>query len=249
MLPLRDDNPTRSFPLVTVILLLVNVGVFIAQLGVGLSVSAIAFGMIPNEIVHAADTVYRGERLGLPPGAGIRNLDPAWLTLLSSMFMHGSWMHILSNMWFLWIFGNNVEDELGGMRFLLFYLLSGLGAAGAQILVGTASMVPMVGASGALAGVMGAYLVLYPGSRITCLVTMIVITTVELPAALVLGFWFLLQVVNGLLDLGPRAFGGGVAHAAHVGGFIGGWLLIRVFSRPRRFPTYREYQRPDFIDP
>ncbi len=244
MLPLRDENPTHSTPVLTLGLIVANLGVFALQLSVGLSVSAFAWGLIPAELVHHADRLY-GSRL---TGVAISNLDPAWLTVVTSMFMHGSFLHILSNMWFLWIFGNNVEDHLGRARFLLFYLLCGAGAAAAQVLAGPASAIPMVGASGALAGVMGAYLVLFPRSRILCLTTIFIITTVELPAVLVLGFWFLLQVFNSLVQMGPRTPGGGVAYAAHVGGFVVGWVLIRLFTRPHPHRAHGHTRRPDSTD-
>ncbi len=249
MFPLHDDNPTRSTPVVTYLIIATNVVVFFYQLAIGLDVSALQFGLIPAELLHDADRVYTGARLGLPPGVGVVNYDPAWVTLFTSMFMHGSWLHILGNMWYLWIFGNNVEDALGKVRFLVFYLLCGLGAAFAQVLVTPDSPVPMVGASGAIAGVLGAYLVLYPGSRVTTLVTLgFFWTTMVLPAGLVLGFWFLIQVINGLVLLGPSTRGGGVAYAAHVGGFVVGYLLVRVFAEPRRERAPRRYLPPDDWD-
>ncbi|MBM3457739.1 MAG: rhomboid family intramembrane serine protease [Armatimonadetes bacterium] len=248
MLPLRDENPTHSFPVLTLGLIAANVAVFLLQLSLGLNLSVFLFGLIPAEVMQSADRIYSSRLTGLPPGTGLQNFDPAWVTVLSSMFMHGSFMHILGNMWFLWIFGNNVEDELGKGRFLLFYLLCGLGAAAAQMAVGPDSPIPMVGASGALAGVMGAYLVLFPGSRILCLTTTLVITTLHLPAWVVLGFWFVLQVLEGLIHLGPRAAMGGVAYAAHVGGFVVGWLLIRLLAPGGRRPRRRFVPRPDIID-
>ncbi len=239
MLPLHDENPTRSTPVITFALIAANAAFFFYQLSMGLDVSVVKMGLIPAELVHAADRVYVGGRgSGLPPGLEIRNLEPAWATVFTSMFLHGGWMHILGNMWFLWIFGNNVEDALGKVKYLLFYLACGAAAAGAQTVLNTNSQIPMVGASGALAGIMGAYLVLFPGSRILCLTMFLVITTVELPATVVLGLWFVLELVRGLGKIGSDV--GGVAYAAHVGGFVFGWLFIRLMgahphARPRRY--------------
>lgn len=248
MFPLRDDNPTRTTPIVTIFLIVLNVAVFLYQwLVIGLDVSAVGFGLIPAELTRGADLLYSGRRAGLPPGLQVHNLDPAWLTIFTSMFMHGGWMHLLGNMWFLWIFGNNIEDALGKTRFVLFYLACGVGAALTQVVLGPGSSIPMVGASGAIAGVLGAYVVLFPGSRVLCLVTMLIITTVELPASLVLGFWFFLQFISGIGALGDRAQGG-VAFAAHVGGFIAGWLLVRVFAAGHRPPPRRHQAQPDFME-
>jgi membrane associated rhomboid family serine protease len=165
------------------------------------------------------------------------------LTLLSSMFMHGSWLHIIGNLWFLWIFGDNVEDVMGPLRFVVFYLLCGLGAAAAQIIANPDSLVPMVGASGAIGGVMGAYARLYPSARVHMLVFFgFFVTTLSVPAIFMLGYWFLLQLLSGLPALGDEV--GGVAFWAHVGGFLTGLvlsfafvrkdLLRERFSRPRR---------------
>jgi len=244
MLPLRDDNPTRTTPIVTIALIVVNVVVFLYELMYGLEATTLRFGLIPAELVHGADQVYAGARLGLPPGTGVENFNPAWTTVFTSMFMHGGWGHILSNMWFLWIFGNNVEDDLGHIRYLLFYLLCGIGAAAAQVLMGPASPIPMVGASGAIAGVLGAYLVLFPHSRVLCLTYTLIITTFELPAALVLGFWFVLQLISGLGVFGRQA--GGVAYAAHIGGFVLGWLLIRLLAAGPRPPQRRAHRPSDY---
>jgi membrane associated rhomboid family serine protease len=241
LIPLHDDNPTRSTPVVTITLIVLNVVMFLFQLVVGLDVSAVWLGLIPAELTQNANRMYGGGDLGLPPGAGVANLEPAWATIFTSMFMHGSWLHIIGNMWYLWIFGNNVEDALGKVRFILFYLVCGIGAAMAQVWISSSSPIPMVGASGALAGVLGAYLVLFAGSKVLCLITTFVITTMELPASIVLGFWFVLQVINQLISLGPRTAGGGVAHAAHIGGFVVGWVLIRFFATDHP-PRRREHQ-------
>jgi membrane associated rhomboid family serine protease len=158
---------------------------------------------------------------------------PGWFSLFSSMFMHGGWMHIIGNMWFLWVFGDNVEDVMGPVRFLAFYILSGLGAAAAQILSDPASTVPMVGASGAIGGVMGAYARLYPRARVNTLLFLgIWITRIEVPALVMLGYWFLLQLLGGLPALGGAE--GGVAFWAHIGGFVCGLGLSFLLVDPER---------------
>jgi membrane associated rhomboid family serine protease len=234
MIPLRDENPTRSFPIFTLLIIAANVLVFLWQLSVGLNVSVLQMGLIPAELLHDANRVYTGgPRTGLPPGAEVTNLNPAWMTLFTSMFMHGGWMHIIANMWFLWIFGNNIEDSLGKVKFILFYLACGLAAAAAQTALDPASPIPMVGASGAIAGILGAYLVLFPGSRILALVPLgFVLMVREVPAWLVLGLWFVLEFVRGIGALGADA-AGGVAYGAHVGGFVFGWLFIRLLGAER----------------
>jgi membrane associated rhomboid family serine protease len=255
--PLHDDNPTRSTPVVTFALIAINVAVFLWQMFVvGLDQSAWAFGLIPVELTQNPDFIFAGRGVGLPPGVEVQNLNPPLMTIFTSMFMHGSWLHIIGNMWYLWIFGNNIEDALGKTKFILFYLVCGVAAAMAQVVLDPSSRIPMVGASGALAGVLGAYLVLFSGSRVLCLITAFIITTIELPASIVLGFWFVLQVINGVIALGPRTPGGGVAFAAHVGGFVAGWLLIRVMGAHPHLgehaaEQYERYQRrapSDFRD-
>jgi membrane associated rhomboid family serine protease len=168
-------------------------------------------------------------------------LDPAtapWLTALTSMFMHGSWFHIVGNMWFLWVFGNNVEDSMGRVRFLVFYLLCGLAAALAQVATDPASAIPMVGASGAISGVMGGYLVLYPQVRVFCLVFLgFFVTSIALPASMMLLYWLALQFVSGLAAFGGE--GGGVAFWAHVGGFVAGLILVKLFAQRAYIEAHR----------
>jgi membrane associated rhomboid family serine protease len=225
--PYRDDNPRESFPMVTVAIIAVNVLVQLYQLTMSPE-RAVLFlrsaGAIPFEIVTLTDIV----RFPDHP----RALLPIPLTLLSSLFVHGGWVHLVGNMWYLWIFGDNIEDSTGHLRYLLFYLLVGLVAAMAQVLMDPSSTIPMVGASGAIAGVLGAYALLYPRSRIHCIVPIIVIFwIVRIPALVVLGFWFVLQLLRGL-ESGPAS---GVAWFAHIGGFIAGLLLIKLFVS-RRHP-------------
>jgi membrane associated rhomboid family serine protease len=157
--------------------------------------------------------------------------EPSWITVFTHMFLHGGWLHLLGNMWFLWIFGNNVEDSMGAARFAVFYLLCGLAAAALQVAFQPDSAIPMVGASGAIGGVMGAYIVLYPRVHVQMLVILgLYVTTVSVPAVFMLGYWFVLQLVGGAVGVGEE--GGGVAFWAHVGGFVTGALLVLLFRKP-----------------
>jgi membrane associated rhomboid family serine protease len=218
-IPLRDENPTRRFPVVTVLLIVVNGVIFLYQAfsPQGLAHYVQRMGVIPFEISHF-QSLAEGVRLAPP------------LTLLAAMFLHGSLFHLAGNMLFLWIFGNNVEDFLGPVRFVLFYLVSGLGASFFQVVFSPNSRVPMIGASGAIAGVLGAYLLLYPGARVLTLVFLFFFARIiPIPAAYVLGLWFVLQVLN-------IGMGGGVAWFAHIGGFLVGLALVKPFAgRRRRF--------------
>jgi membrane associated rhomboid family serine protease len=166
--------------------------------------------------------------------------QPTWYTPVTSMFLHGGWFHLIGNMWFLWVFGNNVEDSMGRVRYLMFYILSGLAAAAAQTLANPSSPIPMVGASGAISGVMGAYIVLYPRVRVHMLVFLaIFITRIVVPAYLMLGYWFLIQLVGG----GLSGEEGGVAFWAHAGGFIAGAILIQFFRDPALVAKHRALAR------
>jgi len=222
LFPLHDDNPTDTFPLFTIAIIVACVLVWIVVQGAGTSQeildrSICTLGAIPGDITGRA--VGGGP---CPPGGR------SWLTLVTSMFLHGGWMHIIGNMWFLWIFGNNVEDSMGRFRFLVFYLLTGLVAAGSQILLNPTSPLPTVGASGAIAGVMGAYIVLYPRARVATLFFFIIFFRIfQVPAWVILGYWILIQVVSQASSSGA---GGGVAYGAHIGGFLAGALLIRLFA-------------------
>ncbi len=233
MFPLRDDNPGVLTPVVTIGLIAANAlaWVFVQGLGLepSLSRSVCQLGLIPGELLQ---TVPAGTAFQIGPDSTCVISDqPSLLAPISSMFMHGGWFHILGNMWFLWIFGNNVEDSMGHARFVVFYLLCGLVAAGLQVFSNPASPVPMVGASGAIGGVMGAYIILYPRVHVHVLLILgFYITTVAVPAVIVLGFWFVLQLFGGF---GAGASGGGVAFWAHVGGFAAGALLVLVMRDPR----------------
>ena len=244
MFPISDDNPRVRFPLVTVMLIGMNVFVWVAVQGLGspqmLAESLCHYALIPGELLGRA-----GAGVAIPLGEDlVCRLDGTSrpLSLVSSMFMHGGWFHLLGNMWFLWIFGDNVEDAMGPVRYVVFYLLCGLAAALAQIASNPASLVPMVGASGAIGGVMGAYALLYPHARVKLLIFLgVIVTTVVVPAIFMLGYWFLLQLLQGIPALGAE--GGGVAFWAHAGGFLAGLALAVVFRRSprRRPPTGRDW--------
>ena len=255
MFPLKDNIPTRRWPVVTVTLIVINVVMFfLFQQAFGdqraFEQRVVEYGAVPYEITHPGKQceATRGGDLLCEGQPGVRGqADPqpsTWLTLFSSMFMHGGLLHIAGNMLYLWIFGNNVEDSMGRLRFLAFYLLGGLVALAAQTVIGPDAAVPTIGASGAVAAVLGGYILLYPRARVTTLVVLIFfITFIQLPALLVLGGWFLLQLYQGLLQ--PAA-GSGVAYFAHIGGFVFGLLLIKAFANRAkgdyevrsRYPVY-----------
>jgi membrane associated rhomboid family serine protease len=232
MIPIGDDNRgKRRPPFVVVTLVLVNVAVFIYQLTLSdgeLERFIYSWGARPFELSHMQD---------------VRPLIelPIWVTVFSSMFMHGGWLHIGGNMLYLWVFGDNVEDAMGHARFLLFYLLCGIGATAGQVLIDTNSLVPMVGASGAISGVMAAYLVLFPGGRVRTLVFIgIFVTVLMLPSIIVIGFWILLQFMIGFASLGPETQQtDGVAYFAHIGGFVTGFALVFLFRDRRALARVR----------
>ena len=222
MIPLRDQNPSGVFPTVTTVLILVNTFVFLYEVHLGAAIGGFLkhYALIPAVVTGSL----RYGQVSLP-----ETIAP----FFSSMFLHGGWLHLILNMWFLWIFGDNVEDTLGAVRYLLFYLLCGLAAALTQFASQPDSAVPMLGASGAIAGVLGAYAVLFPRARVLTLVPIFFfIRIMELPAVLILGYWFLLQIVSGSLEA-ATATHGGTAIWAHVGGFLAGMILILVM-RPRK---------------
>jgi membrane associated rhomboid family serine protease len=243
MFPYRDDNPTLATPAVTLLLIGVNTFFWVFVQGMGaepsLSRSVCELGLIPGEYLGHLPEGYT-----LPMSRStvcVITGDRSWFTPLSSMFLHGGWFHLIGNMWFLWVFGNNVEDSMGHARYLFFYLLCGLAAAAAQTWVNPSSAIPMVGASGAISGVMGAYVVLYPRVRVHMLVILgIFITRIVVPAYLMLGYWFLLQLVGGGLASGAE---GGVAFWAHAGGFVAGAVLISVFRNPELVAQHRALAR------
>ena len=235
MIPLKDDIPTRRLPVVTLALIALNVIAFFGFQGAYLDganfdARVADWGAVPDQLVHHLD-------------------GHTALTALTSMFMHGGILHLAGNMLFLWVFGNNIEDSMGRPRFVVFYVLGGLAALALQVAVDPASSVPTIGASGAVAGVLGAYTLLYPRARMVTLVFIVIIgTVITLPALLVLGAWFVLQALYGLASVAQpiSGGGGGVAYFAHVGGFAFGLLAIRLFAdrvhadydRPHPVPAY-----------
>ena len=240
MFPLSDDNPTRRPPIATIALILINALVWALVQGLGaagpLAESLCLYGLIPGDLLG---TVAPGTRQPVSDSlVCVLGGDGRVTSIVTSMFMHGGWFHIVGNMWFLWVFGDNVEDVMGPVRFVVFYLLCGLGAAAAQVLTDLSSTLPMVGASGAIGGVMGAYALLFPRARVKTLIFLgFFITTISVPAVFMLGYWFLLQVLGGLPALGSSK--GGVAFWAHIGGFVAGIVLIGVFARSDYLATYK----------
>jgi membrane associated rhomboid family serine protease len=256
--PLKDDIPTRRFPVVTVAIIIACAVVYFVvergfwSLGDTGNERVVEYGAIPYEITHPGDDcgVSPGGQIvceGQPDVSGSApDQAPWWVTVFTSMFMHGSLLHLGGNMLFLWIFGNNIEDSMSRWRFVAFYLLGGIAALLAQVLIDTDSTVPTVGASGAIAAVLGGYAILYPRARVITLVFIIIIfTIIELPALVVLGLWFLLQLLPAFTQPVVDS-GGGVAYFAHIGGFVFGLILIRVFANQvhedyearRRIPVY-----------
>src|SRR5467141_1551365 len=233
MFPYKDENPTERPAVITVSIIIANVLAFLLVQGAGaqgpLARSVCELGLIPGEITHS---VPPGSGVALAPGVMcLVDAVPKYWTVITSMFMHGGWFHLIGNMLFLWVFGNNIEDVTGHAKFLIFYLLCGIVAAATQTFVSPHSVIPMVGASGAISGVLGAYLLLYPRVRVHTLVFLgLFVTTITLPAYLMLGYWILLQVLGGLPAL-AGADTGGVAVFAHIGGFAAGMLLVGVFVR------------------
>jgi len=256
MFPLKDNIPLARFPLITVVLVAINAVAYLLEIRHGGSFFggpsagvAVRWGAIPYEITHpgahcvllapqtlegSGVVVCHHDLQGVDGGA---TAQPAtWVTVFTSMFLHGSFLHVFGNMLFLAIFGPTIEDSMGRSRFLAFYLLGGLVALGAQVLVGPDSTVPTFGASGAIAAVLGGYALLHPRARVLALVLIIfLVTIIEVPAMFLLGFWFVLQLVYGLAGLAsPISGGGGIAYFAHVGGFVFGLLAIRLFMIRRR---------------
>jgi len=222
MLPLKDDVPSRNFPLFTVLLIAANVATFLYQVSLEMGASGAAHGAATGFVTEFGAVPCR--LTGFCPASD----GPApVLTIFTSMFMHGGLIHIAGNMLYLWIFGDNVEDALGHFRFITLYLLSGVGAALTQIFMSPESRIPMVGASGAISGVLGAYLFLYPRARVlTLLMFGFVFLFVHVPAVIVLGFWIVVQIFSGLISYGAGGEEGGVAWFAHIGGFAAGVLVL-----------------------
>lgn len=217
MFPLRDSQQSERLPFVTSVLILLNVIVFFHQLSLSefeLTAFLLQYGTVPAKL--------------------------GWETLFTAMFLHGGWMHLIGNMWFLWVFGDNIEDILGHANFLLFYVLCGLAGGVGHVLLNPNSVVPAIGASGAISGVMGAYLMKFPASRVTTLVFFLL--TVEVPAMVMIGWWFVTQLFSGLGSLAatnPQA--GGTAWFAHIGGFVAGCVLIHLLPTKARWRVRRDY--------
>ena len=222
MIPLKDDNPTSGRPVVTYFLIGLCVLVFFAQLGSETYKTGklfYSYGLIPSVLMGH-------DQLPLDLYA-----VPAYMTIFSSMFLHGGFMHLAGNMLYMWIFADNIEDNLGPTKFLIFYLISGVGAAMAQVLMDTNSQIPMVGASGAIGGVLGAYLINHPQARVLVLIPFGFFSQlIKIRAIYVLGFWFVLQFINSSMT---SSSGGGVAYAAHIGGFVSGMILILFFNKKK----------------
>jgi membrane associated rhomboid family serine protease len=269
VIPIRDVNPTNRTAWVTLAIIAANVVVFLLwQPTFGANTEQRSFfffychAMVPWEVTHQVDLAQGGVAAreaidaDLGPGVGAEVQQALQrgcpdkdvnLPILVSMFLHGGWLHIGGNMLFLWIFGNNVEDRLGRLAFIAFYLLSGLAATALQLAFGPSSAVPNIGASGAIAGILGAYLVMFPRARVYTIVIFFFITAIELPAVAVLGFWFVLQLFSGVGSLGANV-NGGVAYWAHVGGFAFGAAVALLFFRGRgeRRGQREVPPRPDF---
>jgi len=250
LLPIGDDNSQRRItPFVTYTIVAINVLVFLYQL----SDESFTYGysVVPFEITHGVDLIgpavmSRGQMVQPPQ---VQGPSPIYLTLFTAMFMHGGFMHIAGNMLYLWIFGDNVEDRMGHVKYLIFYLLCGVIASASHIVFAPDSKIPSLGASGAIAGVLGAYLVLHPHQRIRVLIPLGIFSQItELPALVVIGFWAVLQFFGGLGSIAETSQGSGVAYMAHVGGFVAGVLLVFLFRNPAPPPVsgygrdYRDYR-------
>ncbi|RZB37109.1 MAG: hypothetical protein SRB2_01613 [Desulfobacteraceae bacterium Eth-SRB2] len=224
MIPLKDENPSKTIPVVNIFLIVTNISVFIyMNYFAPVATQSITFklGFIPYELSHFVDV-------------NPKNLVPIPLTIFTAMFMHGGWLHLLSNMLYLWIFGDNIEDVLGHVKYLFFYIMCGIAATLVHGFININSQIPTLGASGAIAGVLGAYIFLFPKARIKTLVILFVfIQIVHIPAVIMLGYWILLQVLSAYAEHRSRT-GGGIAWFAHIGGFVAGLVLIIMMKKPGR---------------
>ena len=231
MIPLRDSNPSGTVPVVTIILIILNTIIWLYEVALGEQVSRFVMenGLIPLRFMMS----YKLE------GGLLANAD---FPLFSSMFMHGGWLHVVGNMWFLWIFGDNVEDRLGHIKYLAFYLLCGIGASLAHVMFNTTSQIPTVGASGAISGVLGAYLICYPHARVhTLIIIFYFIRFLEVPAFVFLIIWFIFQLISGTAQLGAAGDTAGVAYWSHMGGFVIGIALIWIFGKRYQFRDRSEH--------
>jgi membrane associated rhomboid family serine protease len=243
VIPLRDANPVHRLPIVTIGLIVACVVIFALELGTQTTGGDAAlerqfrqFGLVPAELTTALAN-------GRPD-----RVSGELLAVVTSMFLHGGWLHLIGNMLYLWIFGNNIEDRIGPFRFILFYLVGGLAAALSQVLIAPQSDVPVIGASGAIAAVLGAYVVLYPRARILSLVFVgFFYQLLEVPALIVLGLWFILQLIDGLASLGVENSAGGVALSEHIGGFVAGIAMGFVIRSTARPPRPHGFGPPDGV--
>lgn len=233
MIPIKDDNPRHHFPFITLLILLANVAVQIYQWtlgGDGAQAFIYRFGAIPWEIIHFREL----HDLPIAYQSGFPNM----VTLMTSLFIHGGFFHLAGNMLYLWIFGDNVESIMGHFRFLIFYICCGLIATVTHIIIDPSADIPMVGASGAISGVLAAYLVRFPGARVHILIIFFFfIRVIKVSALFVLGFWFIVQILNGFGTLGTSS--GGVAWFAHIGGFVAGLVLVLLFTKKKRIQVHR----------
>jgi membrane associated rhomboid family serine protease len=252
--PLKDDIPTRRFPVLTVAIIAICCAAYFLferglwELGDTGNERVFEYGAIPYEVTNPGmECAEVEQQIACEREAGtLPDQSPWWVTIFTSMFLHGSFLHLAGNMLFLWIFGNNIEDSMGRVRFVVFYLLGGLAALGVQIVTDPDSAIPTVGASGAIAAVLGAYALLYPRARVVTVIFIIIFfTVVQLPALVVLGFWFVLQLLPAFSEPMGEG-GGGIAYFAHIGGFVFGLLVIKLFANkvhedyeaPHRLPVY-----------
>jgi len=233
MIPIRDRNPSATFPYVTIGIIIINVFFFLYELslGSGLDKFIMKFGVVPLRVSYYSQ---------VPDLTFISTFFP----FISSMFLHGGFVHLIGNMWFLWIFGDNIEDKLGHFKYLVFFILCGIIASSVHIFFNSQSNVPCIGASGAIAGVLGAYMVTFPRARVVTIVPLFIfIQVIELPAIVVLGFWFVIQFFNGAISITASTSGAGVAWWAHIGGFAAGitllYTILIFFNRTYRVRTYR----------
>lgn len=251
MIPVADSVRARSFPYVNLTIIAINFLVFFYELSLGSTREVNRFfcdwGAIPWEIADFFGQGGRPDLMGSPCARQVHtgDLHALW-TIVTSMFIHGGWMHIIGNMVFLWVFGDNVEDAMGHVGYAVFYLLVGIAAGAAQVAVDVHATVPAVGASGAIAGVMAAYLVLFPGASIGTLLLFPLPIIFPVPAIVLIGLWFLLQVFSGAATIGHSLAGSDVAWFAHIGGFVAGLLLVWVFRRPRYRQRFRPVPRDDW---
>ena len=261
MFPIKDNIPTDRFPVVTFTLILINVVAYLLAVRHGASIwsgpdtqELVKYGAIPYALTHPGQhcgvaQAVNGTVIACQGQPGVSGTPtgyiPTWATVFTSMFMHGSFLHIFGNMLFLWIFGNNVEDAMGPVKYVFFYLLGGIAALALQVAIDPSSTAPTLGASGAIAAVLGGYILLYPRARgLTLIFIILFFTVIELPALIVLGLWFVQQAVFAAVDLtNPTGSGGGVAYFAHIGGFVFGLTTVKLLATkrrqvPPRYPVY-----------